>query len=180
MVNILQILKSKSIHSFVFATFLILEVFIVISSPRALIRTSLACAVADVFRFFLKHINAVESNFILFNSSSSTSTPILFLLGFSVWQFSYQYKLYRMFNLQVLKTFHGNFSEICAKGNGDTLQKYMKTIGILILFVIAYMAQWWPLIAFSIWSYFWRSTHWLGWGRWFVRHKITMPWVKLE
>ena len=46
------------------------------------------------------------------------------------------------------------FQRFGAKGNTDTLQKYMKTIGILILFVIAYVAQWLPLVAFSIWSYF--------------------------
>ena len=46
------------------------------------------------------------------------------------------------------------FQRFDAKGNADALQKYIKTMGILILFVIAYMAQWWPLVAFSIWSYF--------------------------
>lgn len=127
-----------------------------ISSPRTLIWTDLACAVADVFCFFLKHINAAERNFIIFNSSSSTSTPTLFLSGFSVWQFPCQYRLnfIECSIFKFVKLFMVIFQRFGAKGNTDTLQKYMKTIGILILFVIAYVAQWWPLVAFSIWSYF--------------------------
>ncbi len=32
-------------------------------------------------------------------------------------------------------------------------QSYSKTARILVLFVVAYMAQWWPLVVYTTWSY---------------------------
>ena len=39
------------------------------------------------------------------------------------------------------------------KEDDDDSRKYRKTAKILVLFVIAYMAQWWPLVVYTVWSY---------------------------
>ena len=148
-----------------------------ISSPRTLIWTDLACAVADVFCFFLKHINAAERNFIIFNSSSSTSTPTLFLSGFSVWQFPFQYRL-NFIECSIYN--HGNYPEIwCQRKYWYFTEIYEnnRDFNLVCDSLCGTMVAPCCLQHLVI---FWRSTHWLGWGRWFVRHKITMSWVNLE
>ena len=39
-------------------------------------------------------------------------------------------------------------------GKSDDKNNYTKTARILILFVLAYIVQWWPLVVFTFWSYF--------------------------
>lgn len=39
-------------------------------------------------------------------------------------------------------------------------QKHGKTARILILFVLAYLAQWFPYVMYTIWSYF-GEPHWI-------------------